>query len=96
MTAEVHIVLAAARHVLTVPSTALGRRIGDKRYVVRVAAGDDAIAEREVDTGVNDKVTVEIRTGLAEGERVVTGEMSAEAASASRSRGFGPPPPMGM
>ena len=97
MTAEVHIVLASANNVLTIPAAALGQRLGEGRYSVRVVGSDGTITTREVETGVNDKVTTEIKSGLAEGDRVVTGEMSSEAKTATRQqRSFGGPPPMGM
>ncbi|QRG05504.1 efflux RND transporter periplasmic adaptor subunit [Xanthobacter dioxanivorans] len=91
MTAEVHIVLGAAKGVLTVPSTALVRA-GDG-YAVRVVGADGSLARRRVDVGLNDKVTAEIRSGLNEGDRVVTGEMTTGAATPARRSG---PPPMGL
>ncbi|QCI99386.1 efflux RND transporter periplasmic adaptor subunit [Agrobacterium larrymoorei] len=95
MTAEVHIVLGEARDVLTVPSAALGSASSDGKYAVRVMAADGSIAQKQVEVGLNDKVTAEIRSGLAENERVITGEATA-AASSSASRGPGGPPPMGF
>ncbi|MCG5234570.1 efflux RND transporter periplasmic adaptor subunit [Xanthobacter oligotrophicus] len=89
MTAEVHIVLGEAKGVLTVPATALERDgAGD---VVRVVAPDGTLTRRKVEVGLNDKITAEIRSGLKEGERVVTGEKVQGAATASRMPG----PPMG-
>lgn len=97
MTAEVHIVLGAARGAITVPATALGPRRRDGRQTLRVLGGDGSVSVREVEVGLSDKVTVEIRSGLAEGEKVVTGEMSAaeRATSANSSRRRFGPPPMG-
>ena len=94
MTAEVHILLGAAKGALTIPAAALGGRQADGSYTVRVVEGNGAVAVRAVEVGLNDKVTAEIRSGLSEGERVVTGQLSsAPAAGAPRSGG---PPPMGL
>ncbi|MFG1378325.1 efflux RND transporter periplasmic adaptor subunit [Xanthobacter autotrophicus] len=89
MTAEVHIVLGEAKGVLTVPATALERDgAGDS---VRVMGPDGTLERRRVVVGLNDKITAEIRSGLKDGERVVTGEKLQGAATASRMPG----PPMG-
>ncbi|MDI4655802.1 efflux RND transporter periplasmic adaptor subunit [Xanthobacter autotrophicus] len=91
MTAEVHIVLGEAKGVLTVPATALERDgAGDS---VRVVASDGTLERRKVEVGLNDKITAEIRSGLKDGERVVTGEKVQGAATASRMPG---PPSMGL
>ncbi|MFG1186809.1 efflux RND transporter periplasmic adaptor subunit [Xanthobacter aminoxidans] len=92
MTPEVHIILGRAENVLTVPSTALER--AGKGWRVRVLHGDGTVERRPVEVGLNDKVTAEIRSGLSEGERVVTGEA---VPGASGSGAGGPPrrPPMG-
>lgn len=88
MTAEVHIVLARAENVLTVPSGALGRRNRDGTYTVEVAGPDGQVVERRVEVGLNNKITAEIRAGLAEGDRVVTGRAAGAApAEAPRRRG---------
>lgn len=98
MTAEVNIVLGRAEGVLTVPAAALGNRAPDGTYRVRVLNADGSTAERRVEVGLNDKVTAEVKSGLAEGDKVVTGEMTAaQRAAASSSlrlgRGGGGPPP---
>ncbi|WP_394042190.1 efflux RND transporter periplasmic adaptor subunit [Xanthobacter aminoxidans] len=92
MTPEVHIILGRAENVLTVPSTALER--AGKGWRVRVLHGDGTVERRPVEVGLNDKVTAEIRSGLSEGERVVTGEAVAGAPGGGAG---GPPrrPPMG-
>lgn len=96
MTAEVNIVLGSADNVLTVPAAALGSRDGEGKYRVKVLNADGSTAERRVEIGLNDKVTAEVKSGLSEGDKVVTGEMTAaqRAASASSVRlGRGGPPP---
>lgn len=92
MTAQVRIVLGTATKVLTVPAAALGPGGGDGAHVVQVVGPGGEIAARPVTVGLNNKVTAEIRTGLREGERVVTGRRSSE----GQSRMMGPPPPMGF
>lgn len=95
MTAEVHIVLGEARGVLTVPASALGAADSDGSYTVRVVDADGRVSDRKAKIGLNDKVTAEVRSGLAENERVVTGEASTAASTVS-SGGPGGPPPMGL
>lgn len=95
MTAEVHIVLGEARGVLTVPASALGAADSDGSYTVRVVGADGRVSDRKAKIGLNDKVTAEVRSGLAENERVVTGEASTAASTVS-SGGPGGPPPMGL
>ncbi|MDE1997194.1 MAG: efflux RND transporter periplasmic adaptor subunit, partial [Rhizobiaceae bacterium] len=93
MSAEVHIVLGAAKNVLTIPSSALGSRAGDGSYGVRVVTEDGKETARKVTVGLNNNVTAEIRSGMAEGDRVVVGEASAAATKPSMGGG---PPPMGF
>ncbi|MEG4642481.1 macrolide-specific efflux system membrane fusion protein [Paracoccus pantotrophus] len=83
MTAQVSIVLGAAQDVLTIPSSALGRRNPDGSHQVRVLGGA-GIETRDVVVGLNDKVLAEVVSGLKEGERVVTGEQAGAPASAPR------------
>jgi len=80
MTAEVHVVLDSARDVLTIPSSALGERVGPDTYMVRVVGEDGAPEPRKVRTGLDDNVDVQVLEGLAEGERVVVGQARPDAA----------------
>lgn len=91
MTAEVHIVLGEAKDVLTVPSAALGSMDSDGSYAVRVAGADGRVSERKVEIGLNNKVTAEVRSGLAENERVVTGERSTDTTANAMPGPGGPP-----
>jgi membrane fusion protein, macrolide-specific efflux system len=86
MTTEVHIVLGAARDVVTVASAALGRKRKDGRYTVRVVEGDNTIVEKLVEVGLNNKVVAEVKTGLAEGERVVVAEPPAPSETPAQPR----------
>jgi len=87
MTAEVQIVLQEAKDVLTVPAAAVaGGRAGG--YTVQVVDAGGAVTPRPVEVGLNNKIAVEVRAGLAEGERVVTGRSDSGAVEApSRRRG---------
>ncbi|MFK0386541.1 efflux RND transporter periplasmic adaptor subunit [Agrobacterium sp. NPDC090273] len=96
MTAEVHIVLGDAKNVLTIPAAALGAQLGDGAYSVRVLVDDGKVVDRKVETGLNNKVTVEVRSGLAEHERVVTGEASSQVTTTAVGGPGGGPPPMGF
>jgi macrolide-specific efflux system membrane fusion protein len=50
------------------------------------------VQQREVKTGLNDRTNVEIKSGLDEGERVVTGELSETQQSSRAFPGGGLPP----
>lgn len=71
MTAEIYIVLGRAKDVLLIPSTALSEPDKEGRVTVSVMDENGAITHKPVETGLNDKVMVEIRSGLTEGEKVV-------------------------
>ncbi|MGU3494413.1 efflux RND transporter periplasmic adaptor subunit [Xanthobacteraceae bacterium A53D] len=90
MTAEVHIVLGSAKGVLTIPAAALGTARPDGTVEVRVVTTDGEIEPRAITIGLNDKVTVEVKSGLKAGERVVTGRRSLQTTTQG-----GPPPPPG-
>ncbi|MFQ0814084.1 efflux transporter periplasmic adaptor subunit [Brucella anthropi] len=72
MTTEVHILLAKATNVLMAPVTALKDTNEPGKATVRVLTGADKIEERTVETGITDKINTEIRSGLNEGDKVVT------------------------
>ena len=86
MTAQVHIVLAESQGVLTIPSSALGRRGRDGTHVVQVVGRRGAPEERRVRAGLDDGAAVEIIEGLREGEEVVVGEASPEDAASRAER----------
>lgn len=73
MTTEVSIVLDEAVDVLTVPSSALSST-PEGYYTVEIYDERDNTREaRQVEVGLNNKVTAEIISGLNEGDLVVTG-----------------------
>ena len=73
MTAEVRILLGEAHQVLTIPAAALGNAGPDASTFVRVVGADGTVAKRAVKIGLNNKITAEVQSGLAQGERVVIG-----------------------
>ncbi|KFF47237.1 macrolide transporter subunit MacA [Pseudomonas sp. P867] len=74
MTAQVRIVLDTAEAALMVPVAALGARNADGSYPVRVLDAKGKAVERNVRTGINNNVKVQILDGLAEGDKVVIGD----------------------
>ncbi|MFC3013384.1 efflux RND transporter periplasmic adaptor subunit [Klebsiella oxytoca] len=70
MTAQVFIRIAQVKDALRVPVAALGRSLGDERYIVMVqtASGSE---ERTVRIGINDRQYAQVLEGLRPDERVV-------------------------
>lgn len=91
MTTQVHILLAAAHQVLTIPASALGAREADGRYRVQVLSPDGQAAWRTIRIGLNNHVMAQVTEGLKAGDRVVLGVTSASTTSQTRN---GPPPGM--
>lgn len=93
MTTQITIELNAARDVLRVPASAV--QLGpDGPQVMLWAPLTGTSAARKVETGLTDKVWVEIRAGLAQGDQIVSGVAAmpvAGGAGGGRRR-----PPMGM
>jgi RND family efflux transporter MFP subunit len=78
--AEVFLIAGEREQVLSVPVTALGEEQGGTYVFVQVSG--ESYSKRRVQTGAGDGRSVEILSGLAEGERVVTrGVMLIKAAS---------------
>lgn len=76
MTAQVVFVTASAKGVLTAPLDALQGKPG--AYQVRILAKGEQPELRAVQVGARDRQVAEITAGLAEGERLVTGEAQAD------------------
>jgi macrolide-specific efflux system membrane fusion protein len=96
MTAQVFFVVSAARDTVVIPANAIQRLAGsagapDSAAYVRVINERGDIEERAVVTGVSNRVSVQIVSGLAAGERVVVGERRSSAPGQSEQRS-GPPP----
>jgi len=90
MTAQVEIELSRARNVLIAPFAALGERAKDGSYTVRVLDAEGRPVARTIRVGIDNRVDVQVLSGLREGERIVVGEAAADPASASV---FPPRPP---
>lgn len=74
MTAEVTIVLDAARDALVLPAALLTRRAPDGTSTVSVFdPATERVELREVKVGINNNVSAQILSGLDEGEQVVNG-----------------------
>ena len=89
---DITIVTASATGVLTIPAAALRGTAGD--YRVQVLGADGTPTTRPVTVGLVTSTDAEIRSGLNEGEMVVTGT-AADRLATNRSpngfdRGFGP------
>ncbi|MFC7420978.1 macrolide transporter subunit MacA [Iodobacter arcticus] len=83
MTAQVAIVLEHAKSVLSIPTIALGAKAKDGRYTVRVVGVDGIAVDRQVKTGLNNNVQVQVLDGLKEGDLVVTGDAALGKSEAS-------------
>lgn len=89
MTTQNTIFINSAQNVLTVPSLTVKKRDG-KSYV-EILDAEGNTQEREIQTGLKDSVSIEVKSGLKEGDKVVVSEMSAaEQAEAGRNRRGGP------
>ncbi len=91
MTAQVSIVLGEADNALTVPVTALGKKVPGG-YEVRTLK--NGVPEtRTVKTGLNNNINVEVLEGLSEGEQViVSGDVKGNGRSGNGDQN--PPPRM--
>lgn len=90
MTAQVSIELGQSQDVLTVPYSAVKSMASDP-YVQVYDPATGSVRDQPVKLGLTDKVVVEIREGLSEGQRVVAGTTVATTTSSSNRMG---PPPM--
>jgi RND family efflux transporter MFP subunit len=87
MTADITIVTASATDVLTIPSSALRGTSGS--YRVQVLGADGTLTAKDVTVGLVTGSTAEIRSGLAEGEVVITGTSTAQSGTTSQGGGLG-------
>ncbi|HET7028075.1 MAG TPA: efflux RND transporter periplasmic adaptor subunit [Candidatus Limnocylindrales bacterium] len=87
MSADVSITTASASNVVAVPSVALSG--GSNGYTVDVIGADGTVERRSVDVGLVTSAWAEIRSGLAEGDRVVTGRATARQSTTTTTGGFG-------
>jgi len=73
MTAQVRVVLEVGEGVLTIPVAALGEQNPDGTYPVRILEEQDQIRTETIRTGINNKVRVQVLSGLKAGDKVVIG-----------------------
>ena len=92
MTAQVFFVVAQAKDALLVPFGAV-QRTADGRATVRVLHPDGVLENREVTLGLTNRISAQVVSGLAPGERVVAAggpPRGAREASAARTPSFRP------
>lgn len=77
MTAQVAIMLGEARDTLLVPLAALGPRGQDGSMEVRVLRPDQRVETVKVRTGLSNNAHAQVLSGLAQGDRVITGDAAA-------------------
>ncbi|MGH6761226.1 MAG: macrolide transporter subunit MacA [Phyllobacterium sp.] len=99
MSAQVFFVVSSAKDVLTVPPSALiSSRGADRKPAmqVNIVTASGATETRDVEVGIRNRVRVEIRSGVAEGEKIIVGSSDGGAGrnASSRNRGMRMPPPM--
>ena len=87
MTADVTITTASATGVLAIPARALQGTAG--AYRVRLLAADGSVSVRDVTVGLITSSLVEIKSGLAAGDTVITGTSSAQNNSNANGGGGG-------
>nr|WP_227687652.1 hypothetical protein [Psychrobacter immobilis] len=100
MTAQVYIVIDQAKNTLLIPSAAL-QPAGDtkntksrnedpnvKTSKVRVLKADGQVVEQIVKTGINNRVNVQILSGLNKGDEVILSEEGPAKANARSGRPF--------
>ena len=86
MSADVSVTIASATNVLTVPAAALRGNAGG--YSVLVLGADGQPQSQAVEVGLVTNTSAEIKSGLAEGQAVVTGT-SASRTGTTTTGGFG-------
>ena len=87
MTAQVYIIIDQAKDALLIPAAALqpikktnkaaaNQDPNVKMAMVRVLKADGEVVEKTVKTGINNRVNVQILSGLSKGDEVILGEES--------------------
>ncbi|WP_405046182.1 efflux RND transporter periplasmic adaptor subunit [Pseudomonas serbiensis] len=73
MTAQVRVVLEVGEGVLTIPVAALGEQNPDGTFPVSILEEKDQVRAENIRTGINNKVRVQVLSGLKAGDKVVIG-----------------------
>jgi len=76
MTTQVTIVLGERKQVLTIPQTALGKKLGGDEYEVTLLKDEDQKEIRRIKTGMKDDIKVEVVSGLNEQDKVILSQSS--------------------
>jgi macrolide-specific efflux system membrane fusion protein len=79
MTAQVQFIVAQARDAVLLPADLLGQRDAAGMYQVQVVNRDRQIVARKVKIGLRTAQQVQVLSGLAAGEQVLTGPAPASA-----------------
>jgi multidrug efflux pump subunit AcrA (membrane-fusion protein) len=87
MSADVSITVAEAANVLIVPTSALSGANGN--YVARVLDESNNVTTTPVEVGLVTTSGAEIRSGLSEGDTVVTGTVTNQSNNNTNARGLG-------
>lgn len=74
MTAQVNVILEAAKGALAMPAAGLGDKQSDGRYKVKVLGADGKTADRLVRVGVISNTKAQVLEGLKAGEKVVVSD----------------------
>jgi macrolide-specific efflux system membrane fusion protein len=89
MTAQVNVIQAEVKNVLTIPAQALGKKAKDGTYTVKVLGADGKAVDRKVTVGLNNNVKAQILSGLKAGEAVVVGDSFGKKATPGGSQDSG-------
>lgn len=84
MTTQVFFLLGEARDAITVPVGAVSEGEDGKSYVTVMT--EDGPSQRQVEVGLTNRISAEIKNGLDEGETVVTGVSSGTESGTTKSR----------
>jgi macrolide-specific efflux system membrane fusion protein len=76
MTAQVFIVLAQAKNVLLIPTSAIGNAGEGAVIKVRAMKADGSVEMRTIRIGIKSEILAEVKDGLKEKERVVISEIT--------------------
>jgi len=85
MSVEVDIEVESSENVLTIPVSAIKEDQNGEEYVLVTENGSESSRpeKRMIQTGITDDVSIEIISGLSEGELIITGQASKNSGTAS-------------
>jgi macrolide-specific efflux system membrane fusion protein len=73
MTTQVFFIVESVRNVLTVPVSAVSFGAGAQGATVQVLDDESRVVTRDIELGISNRITAHVKSGLAPGERVITG-----------------------